>query len=402
MKKEPVSTRTRTIMILVLLLPMLYAYSSWLEKSGRPRHSDFSHYWQASRMLILGQSAYDSQAWEAERDQLGLTPSGTEPTFLYPLPMVVLLMPFGFLTVERAYFLWAFLGGISLLASMLILISYYPKRSYGFELLAIGTVFLFRPTLYIIPGGQITAEFLILLVLSIYLFSRGKWFFGGLAASMIVLKPSLGIPFLALLGVWLIFRKHWTGLGGIGAGGILLYGLGALFDPLWGLNYLAIGQGAFDKYHGYQPTILGLTGLIFNADWLKTFAGIAGVFSVLAVTAYLFFKRKLYKSPFRAVAIFTVVTLMVSPYAWNYELILLLIPILYILIVVSSMYGDMYAFLFSISILGVSVILYLIALSKGHDVWSLLVSVLIWGLMLMLPEPAGKVNDYGMSLEETA
>jgi len=391
MTKQPVPTRIRTIMLVVLLFPMLFLYSYWLVEAGRPYHSDFSHYWQASRMTYLGHSAYDSHAWEIERDQYGITSSGTEATFLYPLPMVVLLIPFGLLTVEHAYFLWALLGGLSLLLSALILISYYPQRSFVFEFLVLGTVFLFRPTLYIIPGGQITAEFLLLLVLSIHFFNKDKWFLGGLAASMIVLKPSLGIPFLGLLGIWLLFKKQWSGIIGIAAGGILLYGLGAIYDPLWPLNYLAIGRGAFDKYYGYQPTLWGVAGLIFKTGLLQTLAGVVGVCVVLAITGYYVWKKELHDNAFRVVAILTAVTLLISPYAWNYELVLLIVPILYILVAVSSSHGDLKAALFSISVLGLSVILFFVAIQQGYDIWSLLISGIVWGKILSLPKRVNTV-----------
>lgn len=391
MTKRSLPTRIRTIMLIVLLIPMLMLYSYWLVEAGRPYHSDFSHYWQASRMTYLGQSAYDSHAWEAVRNQYGITSSGTEATFLYPLPMVVLLIPFGLLTVEHAYFLWALLGGLSIFVSMLILISYYSQRTFVFEFLALGTVFLFRPTLYIIPGGQITAEFLLMLVLAIHFFGKQRWFLGGLAASMIVLKPSLGIPFLGLLGIWLLFKKQWSGIMGIAVGGILLYGLGAIYDPLWPLNYLAIGRGAFDKYYGYQPTILGMAGLMFKTAWMKTLTGVLGICTVLAVTGYYVWKKELHDNPFRIAAILTAVTLLISPYAWNYELVLLIIPILYILIAVSSLYGDLKAALFSLSILGFSVILFFVAIQQGYDVWSLLVTGTVWGMTLSLPKPVDAV-----------
>jgi len=387
MMKQPIPIRIRTFMLVVVLIPMLLLYGDWLVDAGRPYHSDFSHYWEASRMTYLGESAYDNQAWEAQRDQYGITSSGTESTFLYPLPMVVLLIPFGILSVELAYFLWALLGGICLLFSMLILISYYPQRSFVFEFLALGTVFLFRPTLYIIPGGQITVEFLLLLVLSIYFFNKEKWLLGGLASSMIILKPSLGVPFLVLLGIWLLFKRRWNGIMGIVAGGILLYGLGAIYDPVWPLNYLAIGRGAFDKYYGYQPTIWGLAGLIFKTGWLKTITGVLGVFVVLMITAYYVWKKKLQTDPFRIASIITAVTLLISPYAWNYELVLLLVPILYILIAISSSHGDLKAALFSLSILGFSIVLFFVAIQQGYDVWSLLVTGVIWGTILYLPKP---------------
>lgn len=385
MKKQPIPVRTRTIIMFVSLFLVFLLNSFWLEGLGYARHTDFSHYWQAGRMLLFGKDVYDSHEWQSERARYGITSSGTESTFLYPLPMVILLMPFGLLTVEYAYIIWVLLGEVSILISILILSSNYLKRSFGFELLVIGTVFLFRPTLYIIPSGQITAELLLLLVLSIYSFSKEKWFYGGLAASMIILKPSLGIPFLILLGIWLLLKKQWNALMGIVSGGILLYGVGILYDPLWAISYLTIGGVAFDKYFGFQPTIWGVAGLIFKASWLKLLAGIMGACVILVVTGYFVAKRNLYNNPFRVVAILVAVVLLISPYAWNYELVLLVIPILYILIAISSSRGDLKATLFSFSLMGLSISLYLIAVAQGYDVWSSLVSGIVLGIMLFLP-----------------
>jgi hypothetical protein len=370
-----------------LFFPVFLVNSFWLLRSGYARHTDFSHYWQAGRMLLLGKNVYDSQEWQLERARYGVTPSGTEATFLYPLPMVTLLVPFGLLTVEAAYFLWVLLGGMSILISTLILFSYHPRRTFVFEILAFSTVFLFRPTMYIIPSGQITAEILLFLVLSVHFFGKGRWFFGGLVASMSIFKPSLGIPFLGLVGIWLLSKKQWNALVGILAGGILLFGMGAAYDPFWVKNYLVIGGGAFDKYFGYQPTIWGVAGYLFDTSWLRLLAAIVGVSVIVAITGLFVARRNLTNDPFQVVAILTAVTLLISPYAWNYELVFLIIPLLYILIRVSSSCGDLMAALFSSSFLGLSIILYFVANSQGYDVWSMLLSVIAWGVLLFVLRP---------------
>jgi hypothetical protein len=250
-------------------------------------------------------------------------------------------------------------------------------------LVALTAIFLFRPTFIVIFGGQIAAGMLFFITLSIYLFKQERWFYGGLAASLTILKPSLGAPFLILLGAWLLSKKRWHALAGITAGALALYGLGALYNFHWAFDYLGVGSYNFNKYYARQTTLWSVAGLLFYSKW-ALIAGILGIGTVLALTVYFLRKNKIAETPLSVVAVLTATTLLVAPYSWNYDQVLLTVPMIYILAAVADVYGDWLAALFSMFIVGLAVVMVAIAYRLEHDVWSVLIPVIVWVAVLSL------------------
>lgn len=375
--------KIRILMIYAILLPFFGAVSLWSEKTAELRILDFGVYWQAGHMILSGQNVYNSQEWTTERSLHG-TALNSEPTFQYPLPFAVLLTPLGALPVMQAYALWIFLGEVAILTSVFILLAFWDKRSLRFEFLAIISAFLFRPAFYVILSGQLPVMLLLVIALSIKLFGRKMWFLGGLVASLMALKPSIGIPFLLLTSLWLLSKKQWGAMAGMMAGAILLWGIGDIYNPHWAMDYLAIGRYSFGKYYGMQTTLWGLAGLYIKAGKWSVAAGMAGVCSVIAITGYFIINKRMKDDPYLIIAAIVPATLLIAPYSWSYEQILLIVPILYILINLSFRQGELKAVLFSLFIIIFSISLIWIARILGHDVWSLLVSGIIWVWILYL------------------
>ena len=237
---EPLhNTKIRTAIIVAVFLPIFLLVNSRLEKMYDSYIMDFATYWQAGHMTLSGQDIYNNQEWDAEKSLHGTAPYSE--TFQYPLAFAMFLAPLSLLTLGQAFFLWRLIGELAILTSLFILWNFFPKRSIFFELLAIITAFLFPPTFLVLRGGQLAPVLLLFITLSIYFFSREKWLYGGLIVSLMLLKPSLGVPFLAFTSIWLFSKKQWSALAGIAVGALLLYGVGALYNSQWVLEYLSIG-----------------------------------------------------------------------------------------------------------------------------------------------------------------
>ena len=384
---EPLhNTKIRAAIIIAVFLPVFVVVNLWFEKKYDSYLMDFAAYWQAGHMTLFGQNIYNNQEWVAERSLLGTAPYSE--TFQYPLAFAMLLAPLSLLTLDQAFMLWRFIGEFAILTSLLILFTFFPKRSMFFELLAIITAFLFPPTFLVLRGGQLAPVLLLFIALSIYFFSREKWLYGGLIVSLMLLKPSLGVPFLALTSIWLFSKKQWLALAGIAFGALLLYGVGALYNSHWVLEYLSIGKYTFDKYNGWQITLWSLAGVFFKSTAWQIAAGIVGVCVVLLIAGtFLIGKNNIESNPFRVAVIFLPVTLLIAPYAWNYEQALLVIPVVYILMTLSSVYGDAKSALFSLSVISLSFIMILVSNSHGwgNDAWCILVTVFVWFFHLAQP-----------------
>jgi hypothetical protein len=378
------NAKIRAAIIFAVLIAIFLTVGLRSEKRIDARRRDYANYWQAGHMILAGQDVYNAQVWTAERS-LHQTALHSETTFQYPLPFAIFMAPLSLLDVGRAFTLWILFEEISILISIFVLFTFYPKRSMFFELLALATIYLFRPTLIVVSSGQIVAVILLVVTLAAYLFSREKWLYGGMIASLAALKPSLGVPFLILTGIWLLSKKRWTALIGMAAGAVLLYGVGALYNSHWAVDYLAVGRYNFDRYYGRQTTLWGVTGLLFkNSQW-NIAAGVAGACLVLAVTGYFLAGKNIKDDPFRVMAVCVSTTLLVAPYSWAYEQLLLTLPIIYILIVLATCHGEKKTALFSLFIVIFAVALALIARTQGHDVWSVLISGSVWSALLWLP-----------------
>ena len=370
--------KKRTIFLFAMLVPIFLIVSLLIAKINDAHTKDFAAYWQAGHMLLLGQDVYDSPTWIAERELLR-TALHSEPTFQYPLPFAILFAPLAMLSVQSSYIFWIFLAQIAILASIAILLGFYPRRSGYIELAIVAGIFLFRPAFSVIVAGQILPFLLFFVTLAILLFDRKKWFWGGFILSLLSVKPSIGIPLLALAGIWLLSRKQWMGILGMLVGGIVLFLIGALVNPDWVIDYVNIGGDSFSKYFGMHPTLWGVVDKILVVNSRSMVAGILVSLTILLLEAYLFHKTQV--GSLEAFAIILPAGLLIAPYSWAYDQILLMVPIVYIAMNISILQGTKVAVLFLFGIVALAVVLVSIAYLVDHDVWSVTTTFILWVLV---------------------
>lgn len=369
--------KNQTIFSFALLCPIFLVFSLLLSRWYDGHQQDFANYWQAGHMILAGQNVYDSEEWVSVR-LIERTAYHSEPTFQYPLPVAVLFSLLAWLPVQSAYILWMFLDQVAILISITILLNFSPARSGYLGLLAIAGIFLFRPVFFVLYSGQLVVFLLLLLTISIRLFRIHKWFWGGFALSFLALKPSIGFPIFLFSGLWLLFRKKWQGIWGMIAGGFVLLLIGMAVNYRWPIDYINIGEYSLSKYYGMHPTLWGVVGKLFKTDIAGIAVGLVCVAFVFAVATYLFWKNKSEIEAFSAFAIILPAGLLVSPYSWHYDQILLVVSIVFLLINISAKYGLGRAALFMFGILALAFATIAAAYPLGHDVLSFLNSLVIW------------------------
>lgn len=369
--------KKQTAINFLILCPVFLIFSLLLSRWWEGRRMDFGAYWQAGHMVLSGQNVYDRTQWEAVR-QVYRTAFQSGQTFQYPLPLAILFTLPALLPVQTAYILWMFFAQIAVLISIIILLSFYPARSGYLELLAIAGIFFFRPMFSIINSGQILPFLLLPLAISIWLFHQHKSLAGGFILSILSLKPSFGFSILILTGIWLVFRKQWTGLWGMMAGGLVLWIIGALVNPRWIIDYLNVGENSFRINFGRQPTLWGAVDKIFVTDSVSLIIGMICVAIVLVMEIHLLWRDKSRIGSLNAFASIVPTALLVAPYSWNYDQVLLIVPIIFLLINISMRYRPGKAALFMLGIVVFAFAMVVVAYSVGHDVWSYLNSVAVW------------------------
>lgn len=380
--------RYHRVIYSILLAACLLIASFFIAKSQnfyRAEGSDFFSLWLAPHLLLEGQDPYSSQVWVPAHDIYGAEWI-SDSSFLYPLPLAVLLLPIGIFTLDIAAVLWVFISlGVILLVAWKIIDSWQPVQVLPYLLPALAGILLFRPTFLTFLVGQMEILLLLCLVSTAWLWERGEWLKGGMLASIVLLKPQIGLPVMVLLGLWLLVKRRWTGLAGIALGALALYALGAIFDIGWVGRWLFIGQGKVSGVFGYSPTVWGVSATVCDRQ-LPCTSLLGGIFSVVIITAglWIVFRDRLSDS-IMVISTIIPVVMLITPYLWAYSQVLLILPIL---LLMGKMFRRRYPYLliatFPLAFAVLAFILLFVAVSLETDVWSAvipLISLVLLGLL---------------------
>lgn len=316
----------------LLVLTVLFLYAAFLIARAQDfmRNGDFFEYWLAGKFVWEGKSMYDPAVWEPPHAFYGNF-YDKNPVFPYPPILALFFAPLGVGSLAFAAVGWVFISEVLILAAVAILL--LPWRSQNISLkpyflpLLMG-VFLFRPVMVTLRNGQLGALFLALLALCVYFWERKKWFWGGVCLAVIVLRPNLGVPILGLVGLWLLWKRQWRAIAGIGVAAVVMLGVSFLIEPNWLQGMLSVGNEKIFRTFGYHPVVWGLTfmncGLEPVCGW--TWGGIAALgMTLLAIWGL--WKNRASDSPALSFSLLLSLALWLAPYLWAYDQALLVLPV---------------------------------------------------------------------------
>jgi hypothetical protein len=314
--------------IIILLLCILFGITSRLIVSPTEySNSDFFSFWLSGRMLQSSQNPYNAEGWIRAHYEYGAEWI-SDATFLYPLPLAFLFIPFGVFNLYPAFVVWVWLSQILLLVSISLLFSIFGTEQRHYVIPVALGVLLYRPVIPLLVNGQFSAAFLLVIVGTGMLWERKYWMWGGALLSLLFLKPNIGVPIIALTSLYLVVRKSYRGILGVGVGGVGILVLGLMLDSNWVWEYLGVLQSKQAETFGYSSTIWGLSGLMVGFDQVHMLmlgilltAGIGGYFSLIVV-------RRKSITPLQGLALSVTTALLVTPYLWPYDQTLLILPIL--------------------------------------------------------------------------
>ncbi len=321
---------------LVLILPVLGLVCTLISirivnsMDYHQNDNDFFTFWLAGHLVSQGGSPYDTSAWMAGYHQYDVNVIAN-PTFLYPLPLAMLLVPLGLLPFHTAYIAWVTLLQLFILISLAgLLLLQKSTRVRFFIIPLLAGLFLFRPTILTLTQGQIIGIFLLVLVGAAACFEKGKWGWGGLLLGLLVLKPNLGIFIILLTGLWLITQKHWKAVIGTVSSTVLLLIGGLIYGPGWLGEYLNVGGTKLAQTFGASPTIWGLSALVCRVEMgCASLLGGSLVLLLVVLSIWIIIRNRAL-SPLKIFGWVVTVTLLIAPYTWTYDQLLLLLPIIWI------------------------------------------------------------------------
>ena len=317
------------ILPLVAVLCVLLAFRVVDSLNYHHNDNDFFTFWLAGHIVASGGNPYATEQWVSSylQFEMDVIPNNT---FLYPLPLAVLLAPLGLLPLHTAYVLWLTLLQWMILAALGLLLGFRNGLHLKYLIPLLAGLILFRPTTLTLVQGQMSGLILLILVLAALLMEKDRWGWSGALLSLLALKPNLGLPIGFLLLIWLLSRKKFAPLLGLLAGSLILLILSLLQNPHWLADYWDIGSTKLAETFGGSPTVWGLAALLFGTHSpYVVFAGSAATCILVGGIIWLLVRPR-GLPPLDAFALAISGTLLVTPYTWTYDQLLLLIPIAFV------------------------------------------------------------------------
>jgi hypothetical protein len=323
--------RTLLIVLIILAIAAVMVLVALYVPNSLPVNSDFSAIYNTDLALVHRIPIYDLQKVEALAVQYAGIPA--EDFFLarFPYPPWYALSTFylGWMTARAAGTLWFELNLVMLFLSVWLLTDGWSGR---LRLIAFPLALFFFPVLGALSVGQY--DFPVLLGTSMLVYSLRKQNVALTVLGLVLLtfKPHLGVLILLAALGWVLYnggdfrRRVMRPLIAVGA---LLFAVSFLADPSWITSYpkMLLGyqnEGNVSSCSECASLPVWLSRWFFDGS-LKTAVWIAIVLLIVFIAAFLF-TRSLWKPHELLLTHALLVTLLVSPYLYNYDFLLLLVP----------------------------------------------------------------------------
>gem|GEM_PF-394366 len=389
------------VLVLVAFLPFFYNVALANEQSDSVDYlnNSFFTFWLSGQMAWTDAHPYSSADWVG-----GHHANGAEwipnQIFPYPLPLALLTAPLGLLPISQAYILWTFLSQATVAVVVLGLTAFWEGLNRRlFAIFILVALVLNGNIILMLLVGTIGSLFLLFLFLALYFKHKGWDVAAGMVLALLALKPPL-LAIVALVGLWLLVRRDWKMIAGIVAGGLALLVIGMLQDVEWVAKFRGASENLFNMRLGNQPTIISYTRLACGGDMACALSFYIVIsLALVGLYAWLVWKRRDTLSPMAVFSAAIPLGVLLPPYLWSYDYVLLVLPICYVCLeLIRRTKTYIFAILFLLVLDSLSLVaLYLFwqnpesnALTIQRDMWSIWVAILVlatsWSLVFLLRE----------------
>lgn len=326
--------------VLVAVLVGLLAFGNWRFGAylGDWDSSDMMLIWLAGRGLIEGYDIYSPEDWETLHADTG-SDYRDNPIFLYPFPAAFLFLPFGILPLEPSGVLWLLLS-----EALYIACGWYLLRGTALirdsrgALAAMLALALFQPFILVLWFVQYGVIMLALVTGAVALTrqnTRLADILAGVCWTLMLFRPNPVVVLLPAVLLWQGWHRRWWIIVGSVVSGLILLGLAELVRPGWipvWLEFTVFDEGKLLSHGPISPTLRGVLWLFAPGLPSATELVVLGILSaaVVAVGVGLLWRSGDWEIG-AVVAVFTAVTLIVTPYSFQYDHVLLVFPMLWAL-----------------------------------------------------------------------
>ena len=238
----------------------------------------------------------------------------TTSHFVYTPGAAWALWPFAHLPLVAGYFLY-----VAMMVAAGLAAAWFASKMYGMPAVTTALmVFAWAPFTIAVCLGQNAPIALLLMTLAIYAIVKKNDVIAGVAAGLLLYKPSDAVPMAFLL----LILRQWRSLGIVGVSAVVWYALSAAAtaDWLWPAPYMHMASAwyrtdvvANADYAISVPTMLARLGLPTAVGW--------SVGAAILLASVPFLRRV---SRLEAASIVPLLGLAASPHAWGYEAVLAL------------------------------------------------------------------------------
>ncbi|PWB55132.1 MAG: hypothetical protein C3F13_05270 [Anaerolineales bacterium] len=283
---------------------------------------DYLRFWAGGRLNLHGENPYDLAHISQLQVEAGDTLSNQNSLMLNPPWAIALIMPFGLPAYPISRVIWLLISAaLILLASQMLWRVYSGEQKQRW--LAMLIVFIFAPTISTLEKGQVTSFILLGIAGFLYftVITRNDWL-AGLFLAISTIKPQLILLFFIALIFWIIHERRWIILLSMIAATLALTLVSTLFNPYVIQQYLSmlvtyqVSDWAVPTFGSYLRYFwLGL-----DQFWLQFLPFLLGLI-------WFIFYWKRYGNQWNwaeQMPIILLVSILTSPYAWTYDLVVLL------------------------------------------------------------------------------
>jgi len=267
------------LMILCLIL-IWRMNKSILNESSRISGQDYSQFWAAGRLNRLGENPYSPEKINEIKSHLsGLDEAPRVVAIAYNPPWVLpVFMVFSLVEYTFSRLLWLILSiGILIYCANRLWLAYGGSERRRW--VPILVAFTLGPTFLLLRQGQLTPLVLLGIVGFLYQveLKSNDWLAGAFVA-LVTIKPQLFFLFWIALVFWVIHRKRWKVLLGLGLTLGVFTLIGTAFNRSLFAQYLPTVLG-YRPTVWFTPTIGSYLRLLFGHEhvWLQFMPPLAGV-----------------------------------------------------------------------------------------------------------------------------
>jgi hypothetical protein len=380
------------IVTVILIGGMIFLRAKISATSFDFQSSNFTFFWLAGRMVREGENPYNETQYLAGHETYGIKWHPNK-IFPYPLPLAILCIPLGLLSLPAAYITWQVITLLIVAITIFGLLNHWKEAAPRRLLVPIfASMFFFGPLYLTLHTGSIGAFAMLAILGTIILLEKEQSLLAGIVLSLTILKPPQGLTILLLAGIWFLARRNWKSIFGVVIGGFVLLVIGMIQDPMWVIKFRGASEAVMDRTLGVHSNVWAFAYLACKgASPCSTLLGGTLGLILLGLGGFFLWQaqppagNQSKSSAWEAFNVILPIAFVSTIYLWAYDQLPYIIPIVWIIgTLVERTKSYLYAFIFLIVLDVFSFYALVQQASTDKDLWSLATTVIVLGMVLGL------------------